>query len=49
MEEGNVMVENEIKKDVWGAINTLRFNTKIAENAERADRIARRIEKRRRR
>ena len=39
MEEGNVMVENEIKKDVWGAINTLRFNTKIAENAERADRM----------
>ena len=34
MEEGNVMVENEIKKDVWGAINTLRFNTKIAENAD---------------
>ena len=33
------MVENEIKKDVWGAINTLRFNTKIAENAERADRM----------
>lgn len=39
MEEGNVMVENEIKKDVWGAINTLRFNIKIAENAERADRM----------
>ena len=33
------MVENEIKKDVWGAINTLRFNTKIAEYAERADRM----------
>ncbi|MBO5146837.1 MAG: hypothetical protein J6C19_15135 [Lachnospiraceae bacterium] len=39
MEEGNVIVENEIKKDVWGAINTLRFTSKIGENAKRADRM----------
>lgn len=39
MEEGNVMGENEIKKDVWGAINTLRFSTNIGENAGRADRM----------
>lgn len=39
MEEGNVMEENEIEKDVWGAINTLSFSTNIRENAGRAERI----------
>lgn len=33
------MGENEIKKDVWGAINTLSFSTSIGENAGRAEHI----------
>ena len=49
MEKGNVMQKDEIKKDIWEAINTLRFSVKIEENAGRTDRIfsalARSIEK----
>lgn len=43
------MQKDEIKKDIWEAINTLRFSVKIEENAGRTDRIfsalARSIEK----
>ena len=33
------MEKNEIKKDVWEAINMLKFSTKLGENAGRADHI----------
>ena len=33
------MEENDIQKNVWEAINSLRFSTKIGENARRAERI----------
>lgn len=39
MEEGNVMEKNEIKKDIWEAINALSFSVKVGENAGRADRM----------
>lgn len=31
------MEENDIQKNVWEAINSLRFSTKIGENARRAE------------
>lgn len=33
------MEENDIQKNVWGAINSLSFSTKIGENARRAEQI----------
>lgn len=33
------MEKNEIKKDVWEAISTMKFSAKLGENAGRADRI----------